>query len=229
MTMQTGWKRFLTGNKNGIDLKLTSSYTIQKTSEQSKTCKNERMMKMKKNLGAAPMLFPQPVLIIGTYDEDGKANAMNAAWGGIVGRDKIIIDLSSHKTTDNIMRRNAFTVSMGDKDHVVACDYVGLVSANKEPEKMEKAGFTTTKSEFVDAPVINELPVALECKLIKVIDDSMYLAQIVNVVAEESVLSEEGKITLSKFFPITYDTSEFGYYALGERVGTAFKDGAKLK
>ena len=175
------------------------------------------------------MMFPQPVLIIGTYDEEGKANAMNAAWGGIVGRDKIIIDLSRHKTTDNIMKRGAFTVSMGDKDHVVACDYVGLVSANKEPDKMGKAGFTTTKSEFVDAPVINELPVALECKLIKVIDDSMYLARIVNVAADESVLSEEGKITLSKFFPITYDTSEFGYYALGERVGTAFKDGARLK
>ena len=184
---------------------------------------------MKKNLGAAPMMFPQPVLIIGTYDEEGKANAMNVAWGGIVGMDKIIIDLSSHKTTDNIMKRGAFTVSMGDKEHVVACDYVGLVSANSEVDKMEKAGFTTTKSEFVDAPVINELPVALECKLIKVIDDNMYLAQIVNVAADESVLSDEGKITLSKFFPITYDTSEFGYYALGERVGTAFKDGAKLK
>lgn len=184
---------------------------------------------MKKNLGAVPMMFPQPVLIIGTYDEEGKANAMNAAWGGIVGMDKIIIDLSSHKTTDNIMKRGAFTVSMGDKDHVVACDYVGLVSANTEADKMEKAGFTTTKSEFVDAPVINELPVALECKLIKVIDDNMYLAQIVNVVADESVLSEEGKITLTKFFPITYDTSEFGYYTLGERVGTAFKDGAELK
>ena len=184
---------------------------------------------MKKNLGAAPMMFPQPVLIIGTYDEEGKANAMNAAWGGIVGRDKIIIDLASHKTTDSIMKRGAFTVSMGDKDHVIACDYVGLVSANDEPDKMEKAGFTTTKSEFVDAPVINELPVALECKLIKVLEDSMYLAQIMNVVADESVLSEEGKITLSKFFPITYDTSEFGYYALGERVGTAFQDGAKLK
>ncbi len=184
---------------------------------------------MKKNLGAVPMMFPQPVLIIGTYDEEGKANAMNAAWGGIVGMDKIIIDLSSHKTTDNIMKRGAFTVSMGDKDHVVACDYVGLVSANTEADKMEKAGFTTTKSEFVDAPVINELPVALERKLIKVIDDNMYLAQIVNVVADESVLSEEGKITLTKFFPITYDTSEFGYYTLGERVGTAFKDGAELK
>lgn len=175
------------------------------------------------------MMFPQPVLIIATYDEKGKANAMNAAWGGIVGRDKIIIDLSSHKTTENMLKKGAFTVSMGDKDHVVACDYVGLVSANKEPDKMEKAGFTTTKSEFVDAPVINELPVALECKLIKVLEDSMYLGQIVNVVADESILSEEGKITLSKFFPITYDTSEFGYYALGECVGTAFKDGAKLK
>lgn len=175
------------------------------------------------------MMFPQPVLIIATYDEDGKANAMNAAWGGIVGRDRIIIDLSSHKTTDNILKKGAFTVSMGDKDHVVACDYVGLVSANQEPDKMEKAGFTTTKSEFVDAPVINELPLALECRLIKVVEDSMYLAQIVNVAADESILSDEGKVTLSKFFPITYDTSEFGYYALGERVGTAFKDGAKLK
>ena len=184
---------------------------------------------MKKNLGAAPMLFPQPVLIIATYDENGKANAMNAAWGGIVGRDKIIIDLGSHQTTDNIMKREAFTVSMGDKEHMLSCDYVGIVSGKNEPDKMEKAGFTTTKSEFVDAPVINELPVALECKLLKVLEGSMYLAQIVNVAADEEVLSEEGKITLSKFFPITYDTSEYGYYTLGERVGTAFKDGAKLK
>ena len=184
---------------------------------------------MKKNLGAAPMMFPQPVLIIATYDEDGRANAMNAAWGGIVGMDKIIIDLGSHQTTDNIMKREAFTVSMGDKEHMLACDYVGIVSGKNEPNKMEKAGFTTTKSEFVDAPVINELPVALECKLLKVLEGSMYLAQIVNVAADEEVLSEEGKITLSKFFPITYDTSEYGYYTLGERVGTAFKDGAQLK
>lgn len=175
------------------------------------------------------MMFPQPVLIIATYDEDGKANAMNAAWGGIVGMDKIIIDLGSHKTTDNIVKRGALTVSMGDKEHMIACDYVGMVSANEEPDKMQKAGFTTTKSEFVDAPIINELPVVLECKLIKVIDGSMYLAQIVNVAADESVLSDEGNITLSKFFPITYDTSEHGYYALGERVGTAFQDGAALK
>ena len=177
---------------------------------------------MKKNLGAAPMIFPQPVLILATYDENGTTNAMNAAWGGIVGNDKIIIELASHKTTDNIMNRKAFTVSIGDKEHMLACDYVGIVSGNK-------AGFTTTKSEFVDAPVINELPVALECELIKVLEGSMYFAKIVNIVADESVLSDEGKITLSKFFPITYDPSEHGYYVLGERVGNAFKDGAKLK
>ena len=183
---------------------------------------------MKKNLGAAPMIFPQPVLILATYDENGTTNAMNAAWGGIVGNDKIIIELASHKTTDNIMNRKAFTVSIGDKEHMLACDYVGIVSGNKVPDKMEKAGFTTTKSEFVDAPVINELPVALECELIKVLEGSMYFAKIVNIVADESVLSDEGKITLSKFFPITYDPSEHGYYVLGERVGNAFKDGAKL-
>lgn len=184
---------------------------------------------MKKNLGAAPMIFPQPVLILATYDENGTANAMNAAWGGIVGNDKIIIELASHKTTDNIMNRKAFTVSIGDKEHMLACDYVGIVSGNKVPDKMEKAGLTTTKSEFVDAPVINELPVALECELIKVLEGSMYFAKIVNIVADESVLSDERKITLSKFFPITYDPSEHGYYVLGERVGNAFKDGAKLK
>lgn len=183
---------------------------------------------MKKNLGAAPMIFPQPVLILATYDENGTTNAMNAAWGGIVGNDKIIIELASHKTTDNIMNRKAFTVSIGDKEHMLACDYVGIVSGNKVPDKMEKAGFTTTKSEFVDAPVINELPVALECELIKVLEGSMYFAKIVNIVADESVLSDEGKITLSKFFPITYDSSESGYYTLGERIGTAFKDGEKL-
>ena len=183
---------------------------------------------MKKNLGAAPLLFPQPVLIIATYDENEKANAMNAAWGGIVGKDKIIINLSSHKTTDNIVNRKAFTVSIGDKEHMIACDYVGIVSANKEPNKMEKAGFTVTKSSFVNAPIIEELPMTLECELLNIIEEDMYLAKIVNVVADESILSNEGKITLSKFFPITYDSSESGYYTLGERIGTAFKDGEKL-
>lgn len=184
---------------------------------------------MRKNFGAKPYLFPQPVMIIGTYDKDGNANAMNAAWGGIVGMDKIIIDLSSHKTTDNIVLNKAFTVSIADTEHMTQCDYVGIVSANKEAEKMKKAGFTVTKSEFVNAPIINELPLTLECELEKVLEGSMYLGRIVNVCADEKILGSDGEISLDKFTPITYDTVHYGYYALGKKVGNAFADGAKLK
>ena len=167
---------------------------------------------MRKNFGAKPFLYPQPVMILGTYDENGKANAMNAAWGGIVGANEIIVDLSAHKTTDNIIKNKAFTVGVADLEHLVACDYVGIVSANKEADKMKKAGFTTTKGEFV-----------------KVIDESKYLAEIKNVSADEKYLGDDGEIDLSKFTPITYDPVHHGYYRLGERVGNAFKDGAKLK
>lgn len=184
---------------------------------------------MRKNFGATPFLYPQPVMIIGTYDENGKANAMNAAWGGIVGMNEIIVDLGSHKTTDNLMKIKAFTVSIADTEHMVACDYVGVVSANNEPDKMTKAGFTTTKSEFVNAPVINELPLVLECILKQVIDGSKFIGEIKNVSANESILGEDGEIDLDKFHPITYDTVHYGYYELGKRVGNAFKDGFKLK
>lgn len=184
---------------------------------------------MRKNFGGKPHLFPQPVMIIGTYDGNGKANAMNAAWGGIVGSQEIMIDLSSHKTTDNILLNKAFTVSVGDVEHMTACDYVGLVSGRKEEDKMEKAGFTTVKSSFVNAPIINELPLALECELLQVIDDTKFLGKIVNVSIDERVLGEDGELSLEKFSPITYDTVHFGYYRLGEKVGNAFKDGAALK
>lgn len=184
---------------------------------------------MRKNFGAKPYLFPQPVMIIGTYDENGNANAMNAAWGGIVGMDKIIIDLSSHKTTDNLIKNKAFTVSIADNKHTTECDYVGIVSANNEADKMKKANFTTAKSEFVNAPIINELPLTLECELVKVLEDSMYLGRIVNVCADEKILGSDGKISLDKFTPITYDVVNNGYYELGKKVGTAFEDGKKLK
>ena len=183
----------------------------------------------RKNIGAKPYLFPQPVMIIGTYDEDGKANAMNAAWGGIVGADEIIVDLGSHKTTENIKVKKAFTISIGDAEHVIPCDYVGIISGSNEPDKMNKAGFTTSKSEFVDAPIINELPLALECELIEVIGANKYLGKIKNVSADESILDDNGNITLDKFFPIIFDPAGHGYYKLGEKVGNAFKDGAALK
>ena len=185
---------------------------------------------MRKNFGAQTWMYPMPVLIVGTYDENGKPDAMNAAWGGIYETNQIMLCLSaSHRTTKNIKEKGAFTVSMADVDHMTACDYVGIVSANKEAYKMQKAGFTTTKGEFVNAPIINELPLTLECELVKVIDGSKYLAEIKNVSADEKYLGDDGEIDLSKFTPITYDPVHHGYYRLGERVGNAFKDGAKLK
>ena len=184
---------------------------------------------MRKDFGAKPYLFPQPVLIIGTYNEDGSANAMNAAWGGIAGADEIIIDLSSHKTTDNILLQKAFTVRVRDAEHLAACDYVGHVSAKNEPRKMEKAGFTTTKSAFVNAPVINELPLTLECELVKVIDGCKYLGVIKNVSADECMLGEDGTIDPAKLRAISFDPVHHAYLELGEKVGSAFQDGAALK
>lgn len=184
---------------------------------------------MRKNLGVKPYLYPQLVMIIGTYDKDGKPNAMNAAWGGMADYDKIFVCMSSHKTTENIEITKEFSVSIGDASHVVECDYVGIVSANQEVSKMEKSKFTTSKAEFVNAPIINELPLCLECKLIKVLEEDLYLAQIVNVNADESILDENGKVSLEKFIPISYDPSTHGYYKVSGRVGNAFKDGNKLK
>ena len=183
----------------------------------------------RKNFGAKSYLYPQPVMIIGTYDENGKANAMNAAWGGIVGSDEIIIDLGTHKTTDNLKKTNAFTVNIADAEHVVACDYVGVESGAKADNKMEKAGFTVTRSEFVNAPIINELPIALECELAGVINGSLYLGKIKNVSIDEKIIAADGKIDFSKFVPITFDPIDHGYYKLGEKVGDAFKDGLRLK
>lgn len=140
-----------------------------------------------------------------------------------------MIDMSSHKTTENIAVTKAFTVSPADVEHMTASDYVGLVSAKNEPEKMEKAGLTTAKSRFVNAPIINELPVALECELKEIIDGSKYIGIIKNVSVDESVLDGDGRIDLQKFHPIIFDGTTAGYYAFGGRVGNAFKDGAQLK
>lgn len=183
----------------------------------------------RKNFGAKPFLYPQPVMIIGTYDENGNANAMNAAWGGIAGSNEIIVDLGSHKTTDNIIANKAFTISIADAEHTVACDYVGVVSGNKEPDKLKKAGFTTTKSEFVNAPIINELPLTLECELKEVINGSLYLGEIKNVSIDEKILDENGQVDVAKLSPITYDPINHGYYKLGEKTGNAFKDGLQIK
>ena len=186
---------------------------------------------MRKNFGAKPMCYPMPVYIIGTYGADGTPNAMNAAWGGISEETEISICISAdHKTTENILSRKAFTVSMATAKHIAACDYAGIVSGNKEPDKFSKAGFHATKSEFVDAPLIDQLPMALECELISYDPESCRLVgRIVNVSADESVLGDNGKVDVSKLQPITFDPMNNHYLVLGEKVGQAFHDGMVLK
>ena len=186
---------------------------------------------MRKNLGPKPYLFPMPVLIVASYDENGIPNAMNAAWGCMADTNRIAIYIASeHKSTKNILARKAFTVSMADAAHVVEADYVGIVSGNKTPNKLEKAGFHTTKSTFVDAPLIDELPMALECKLISFdYETELMVGEIVNVCVDECILNDRGKIDLEKLNPIAYDPANHAYLALGKKVGNAFKDGAQIK
>ena len=186
---------------------------------------------MRKNFGAKAMCYPMPVFIIGTYNTDGTPNAVNAAWGGISEETEITICVdNTHKTAENLLARKAFTVSMATAKMLTACDYVGIVSGTKEPDKFVKAGFHATKSEFVDAPLIDELPMALECEVISYDEETCRLVgRIVNVCADESVLGENGKVDVAKLQPITYDPMNHHYLVLGEKVGQAFHDGGALK
>lgn len=184
---------------------------------------------MRKNFGSKTWLYPMPVLIVGTYDKDGNPNAMNAAWGGIYDTNQIMICLADgHKTTKNIKESGAFTVSFATESTVIPCDYVGIVSANKEADKLARAGFTVSKAEFVNAPIINELPMTVECKLIKFNEDGICIGEIVNVSADESILDENGAVDARLLAPICYDSVSHAYWGLGEKVGQAFSDGKKL-
>ena len=184
---------------------------------------------MRKNFGPKPFLYPQLVMVIASYGRDGTPDAMNAAWGGIAGSDRIFLCLSAeHKTVENILERKAFTVSVADEAHLVEADYVGLVSGNEVPDKLERSGLHVTKSEFVDAPVIDELPLALECKLVSYDPETHFMVgRIVNAGADESVLDEVGTIDPARLKPLTFDPANGTYWSLGKKVGKAFSDGRK--
>ena len=186
---------------------------------------------MRKNFGSKAICYPMPVFIIGTYNADDTPNAMNAAWGGVSEENEITICVDcEHKTAENLLARKAFTVSMATVDTLVACDYVGVVSGNAVPDKFARAGFHATKSAFVDAPLIDELPMALECEVLSYDTDTCRLVgRVVNVSADESILGEDGKIDAAKLNPLTYDTVSHTYRVLGNAVGRAFHDGLSLK
>ena len=173
---------------------------------------------------------PLPVFIIATYDKDGKPDAMNAAWVGQVGGDLISISLGSHVSTDNIKANGEFTVSFATKDYVEECDYVGMVSQANVPDKLDRVGFTVTKSDKVNAPIIDQLPAALECKVKDIIEEygeTRVVAQIVGLVADDSVLTD-GKVDLGKLQPLMFDSSATAYRVIGENVGGAWKAGGKF-
>ncbi len=185
----------------------------------------------RKNFGAKPWTYPQPVFILAAYGEDGTPNAMNAAWGGISNDQELSLCISAgHKTTANILARKAFTVSMATADQLTACDYVGIVSGNDAADKLQKAGWHTTPSAFVDAPLIDELPMAIECRLISYDpEDCRLVGEIVNVSACESILDESGNIDPDKLHPIIFDPVHNAYRLLGGKAGRAFHDGAQLR
>lgn len=185
---------------------------------------------MRKDFGKKTWLYPMPVFVVAAYDGEGTPNAMVAAWGGIYTDDTIGICLSKgHKTTKNILATRAFTVSMATASRVASCDYVGIVSGNKVPDKLARAGFHTVKSQHVNAPLIEELPMAVECELVSYDQESNFLVgNIINVSADESILTD-GKIDIAKLQPITYDPVNHGYYTIGEKAGNAFADGKQLK
>ena len=185
---------------------------------------------MRKNFGAQTWLYPMPVLIVGTYDENGVPDAMNEAWGGIYDYKQVMVSLADdHKTTGNIRRTGAFTVSFATAQTVIPCDYVGIVSANDVPDKFEKAGFHAIRSDFVNAPVIAELPMTLECRLIKFNEDGVCIGEIVNVSAEEGILDENGRIDVKKLDPILFESVTHSYWDFGKKVGQAFSDGRKIQ
>lgn len=187
---------------------------------------------MRKKLNITEGIFPMPVLMVATYNEDGSVNVMNAAWGTMQERDHVALVLSeAHKTVKNIKARGAFTVSVADAAHVIEADYFGVESSNKVSDKFAKSGLTASKAEMVDAPIINEFPLCLECEFIEYQDNKYgcgVIGKVVNVTADESVMVEE-KVDMSLVNAIAFDPYTHGYYKVTERVGEAFKDGMQLK
>ena len=187
-------------------------------------------MRVKLNLTEG--IFPMPVLMVATYNEDGSVNVMNAAWGTMQERGTVALNLTeTHKTVQNIKAKGAFTVSIADAAHIVEADYFGVESGNKVADKFARSGLTARKAECVDAPGINEFPLCLECEFVEYQHNEYgcgVIGKVVSVTADESVM-KDGKVDMSLVNAIAFDPYTHGYYKVSERVGEAFQDGLQLK
>ena len=185
---------------------------------------------MRKNIGVKPWFYPLPVLIIGTYDENGVLDAMNAAYGGLYTSNMIEFSINhNRKTFKNIQQTHAFTVSFADVNNMVASDYVGIVSGNNTPDKMDKAGWTITKSEFVNAPIFAELPVTWECELVRISEEGNVIGKLKNISVNEEILDQKGNVDMDKFKPLVFDHATYNYLKVDGVAGKSFQEGKKLK
>lgn len=186
-----------------------------------------------KSFATKPWFAPQPVLIIGTYNKEGVANAMNAAWAGQWDMKEIMISMGNHVTTDNLKLGGEFTVAFATKKTMVASDFVGIVSAKNDPKKMEKTGWSIEKATMVNAPVFTDFPMTMECRIKEKYDESetgyYLIAEIVNILVDEKYLAEDGNPDMKKMELIVFDPIHHGYIQLGKKVGNAFSDGKALK
>ena len=187
---------------------------------------------MKKDLGVIPSVYPMPVLMIAAYDEAGNVNVMNAAWGMTCDTDKIALFIDEdHKTTKNIRQSKAFTVALADRAHMAEADFFGIATGNKMPDKFARTGFHAVKSTRVNAPIIEEFPLVMECELAEVVETEnlhAVVGKVVNVAAEESVLDEKGKVDAEKLQALIFDQFRNGYYVTGEKAGRAWNAGKDL-
>lgn len=187
---------------------------------------------MKKDLGVKPYLFPMPVLMISTYGENDVVDVMNMAWGGICAENMVSLNIGEdHKTSENIKKRGAFTLSIADIPHMEAADFFGIATGNKMPDKFERSGLTAIRSQKVDAPIVDEFPLTLECKVVETkieVYGFHVIGEIVGVLADTSVLDESGKVDPARLNAFVFDQFQNGYYAIGQKVGQAWSAGVLL-
>lgn len=187
---------------------------------------------MKIDIGVVPAVYPMPVLMVASYDENKKPNVMNVAWGQICGMDKIILFIGKGKKTWlNIEESKAFTVSIADEAHIVAADYFGIASGNQVEDKFERTGYHAVESDKVNAPIIEEFPLAIECELLEILDTENVhgiVGKIVGVKVEEAVLDEKNHVVAEKLNALTFNQFESTYEATGDKLARAWKVGMEL-
>lgn len=187
----------------------------------------------RRNFHDQTLITPAPAIMIATYDAEGTPDVMMAAWGSQCGPNQIRFELSEHKTTDNIRLKKAFTISFASVENIRQSDYFGIVSGNDVKNKVEAAGFTATKSPNVDAPIINEYPLTLECRLVSITgndgEGGTVIGEVVNMSAKEEILDADGKVDLEKLRPVIWDAAANVYREVGKSVGPAFSIGETIK